>query len=569
MQETSTFDKLVKELSFGQRRELLSRIGRTAKISQEPLIEVYPEKTENRIEKTYRSLSLWRRLLLFLRALFAGKKKEEMLEELLLTRLKKQIAHQTSRLVDFKYSLFLEEMKHELEELAKAAYFFRNNIQKCLGKEKANFIAFLGSFEMVSTHERLLNEINPVKVAAEGGDKQERDIKLEMEKRLKEIIKNIPEADRNKMLTESQALSYLYSFSGFAFEEILERFGYRHFKGRLSCEFSDISRRLADLAAIMRSVVVPPSVNALKAVFLYYNEDNMEENDFNLEDELLQDFKRAEEALVKIRLFNKRIPLLPLLKIIRRDFNFTITPLEGGEDWLALYKNYWAGRLNEQYKEYINKRKIGDIEDQALQYLQVKEFPPVKYFHPKYYKPELRIRHWRSIAFLLGFTRSIYPSTMYRSLRILLVNGEFYKDSNRVEFTDCFNFLNNLGGILGVFEKKLMPPDGEYAKKLEELGKTKMNEKLELKNTQLIFNKIDSEARVILDDSFAHLQTLKLILNGILYSEMGGKYDTISNIGYIGGRENQPLLKDWEKILQVVTQGLEILNDIRAVELTM
>ena len=96
-----------------------------------------------------------------------------------------------------------------------------------------------------------------------------------------------------------------------------------------------------------------------------------------------------------------------------------------------------------------------------------------------------------------------------------------------------------------------------------------MNEKLELKNTQLIFNKIDSEARVILDDSFAHLQTLKLILNGILYSEMGGKYDTISNIGYIGGRENQPLLKDWEKILKVVTQGLEILNDIRAVELNL
>jgi hypothetical protein len=569
MGEISTFDKLVRELSYGQRKDLLERIERSAKISQEPLIDVFPEKGENRIQAAYENMSLFKKLILFLKALFAGKKKEEMLEEILLNRLKKQIAHQTNRLVDFRYSIFLEEMKNELDELAKAAYFFRNSMQKCLGKEKSNFIAFLGSFEMPSTHERLLSEINPARIMAESSEKQERNIKVETDKRLREIVNNIPEADRKRMYLESQALSYLYSFCTFPFEELLERFGYSHFKGRQTCEFSDLSKRLGDLACIMLSVVVPPTVSSLKAIFLFSSEENMEQTDFSLEDQLLNDFKRAEEALVKIRLFNRRIPLIPLLKIIRRNFNYTVTPLKGGEDWLALYKNYWVGRLDEQVKEFLDKRKINEIEKQALEYLELKEFPQIKYYHPQYYMPELRIRHWRSLGVIIGFTRTIYAAVMYRPLKILLVNGEFYKNANRVEYTDCFNFLNNLGSTLIAFEKKLLPPEGEYARKLEETAKTRKNEKLELKNTQLVFAKIDSEARVILDDTLAHLQTLKLILNGVLYSEMGGKYDTISNIGFIGGRENQLLLKDWEKILHLASAFLELLNNLRTIELSI
>ncbi len=569
MAEISTFDRLVHELSYGQRKDLLTRIERSAKISQEPLIDVFTEKGENRVQKAYERMSLFKKLKLFLKALFAGKKKEEMLEEILLNRLKKQIAHQTNRLVDFRYSIFLEEMKNELDELAKAAFFFRNIMQKCLGKEKSNFIAFLGSFEMPSTHERLLSEISPARIMAELSEKQELNIKLETEKRLREIINNIPEADRKRMYLESQALSSLYSFCTFPFEELPERFGYGHFKGRLTCEFSDLAKRLGDLASIMLSVVVPPTVGALKALFLFYSEDSMEQTDFSLEDHLLDDFKRAEEALVKIRLFNRRIPLIPLLKIIRRNFNYTISALKGGEDWLALYKNYWADRLDEQVRQYLAKKKTDDLEKQALEFLELKEFPQVKYYHPQYYGADLRIRHWRSLGVIIGFFRNIYSTVMYRPLKILLVNGEFYKNANRVEYTDCFNFLHNLGNVLSSFEKKLMPPEGEYALKFEEIAKNRKSEKVEVKDTRSVFVKIDSEARVILDDTLSYLQTLKSILNGVLYSEMGGKYDTISNLGYIGGRENQGLLKEWGKILQLVTGALELLNNLRTIELSL
>jgi len=511
---------------------------------------------------------LFKKIMLFFKALFAGKKKQEILEEVLLNRLKKQIMHQTHGLVDFKYSLFLEDMRNELDELAKSAYFFKEAMQKCFRKEKANFFAFLGSFELSSTHERLQNEVNPQRIAAETSSKEDPNIKLEMEKRLRDILNSIPEADRKKMYLDSQALFYLYSFCIYPFDGILERFNYNHFKGKLSCEFSDISKKLVDLAEIMQSVVVPPTVNALKAVFLYFNEDNLDESDFNLEDQLTEDFKRAEEALVKIRLFNKKIPLLPLLKIIKKNYCFSIEALKGGEDWLVLYKNYWITRLDDLYKEYMNKRKINSIEEEALQFLKAKEFPQVKYYHPQYYKRGLAIGHWRSLAVIKGFALSVFPGTMQRPLKILLVNGEFYKDSNRVEFTDCFNYLNNLGNTLIAFEKKLTPPEGEYALKLEEIIENQLVAKIELKNTQMLFTKIDIEARNILDQTAAYLQTLKLIINGILYSEMGVKYDTISNIGYIGGRENPLLVKEWEKILYLLAQLVEIINNIRSIELS-
>jgi hypothetical protein len=224
MEELSSFDRLVQELSLAQRKELLERIERSAKISQEPLIEILPEKTHDDIQDVYEHLSLFKKILLFIKALFAGKKKQEILEDILLNRLKKQITHQTHGLVDFKYSLFLEGIKSELDELAKAAYFFKNAMQKCLGKEKTNFIAFLGSFELPSTHERLLNEVSPRRINAEISAKEDPNIKLEMERRLNDILNNIPEADRKKTYLDSQALYYLYSFCIFPFEDILERF---------------------------------------------------------------------------------------------------------------------------------------------------------------------------------------------------------------------------------------------------------------------------------------------------------------------------------------------------------
>ena len=229
MAELSSFDRLVQELSLSQRKELLERIERSVKISQEPLITILPEKTHDDIQEVYLHLSLFKKILLFLKALFAGKKKQEILKDVLLNQLKKQIMHQTHKLVDFKYSLFLEEMKNDLDELAKAAFFFKNPMQKCFGKEKTNFIAFLGSFELPSTHERLLNEVNPQRIIAETS-KEDPNIKLEMERRLRDILNNIPEADRKKTYIDSQALFYLYSFCMFPFEEILERFNYNHFK---------------------------------------------------------------------------------------------------------------------------------------------------------------------------------------------------------------------------------------------------------------------------------------------------------------------------------------------------
>jgi len=48
---------------------------------------------------------------------------------------------------------------------------------------------------------------------------------------------------------------------------------------------------------------------------------------------------------------------------------------------------------------------------------------------------------------------------------------------------------------------------------------------------------------------------------------MGEKYDTISNIGSIGGRENLALVKSWKIVLKQIEQTLVIINEIKDLEL--
>ncbi len=77
--------------------------------------------------------------------------------------------------------------------------------------------------------------------------------------------------------------------------------------------------------------------------------------------------------------------------------------------------------------------------------------------------------------------------------------------------------------------------------------------------------KADAEAAELVQRTINSLKTLNKILNGILYSEAGGKYDTLSNLGYIGGKENDVLKKDWEKIISLSYESSTVLMELASV----
>ena len=62
------------------------------------------------------------------------------------------------------------------------------------------------------------------------------------------------------------------------------------------------------------------------------------------------------------------------------------------------------------------------------------------------------------------------------------------------------------------------------------------------------------------------LNNLVLLLGGILHGEPGARFDTLSNFGSLGGRNNRVLVTTWERALDEFSEALNMLVELKEVE---
>lgn len=62
------------------------------------------------------------------------------------------------------------------------------------------------------------------------------------------------------------------------------------------------------------------------------------------------------------------------------------------------------------------------------------------------------------------------------------------------------------------------------------------------------------------------LQSLVRVLDGILFGEAGSRYDTLSNLGSIGGRGNAQLLQALNEVLKGATATVSVVERLILLE---
>jgi hypothetical protein len=566
METTSVFDRLVEELSREERRKLLSQIEDTVVLSAEPLqAEPEPEtETEADSQLAFQNLNGFVRFLFRLKGLFSGKTGLEAYEESLLARIKKEIARRAPKIADFRHGVFLERMKTALEGLKASADFFLPYLLPPSERVRSEFIAFLARRRCEPLMKRLEDETDPRTIVTQRETATESDLKAEMDRRFLEIVGELPEEDRKALYLDCQSLDYLKAFAETDFDSIIGRFALSRLRGAVVCSFGEVAKRLLELADVLKSARLPPSKPALEALFLFAQKKELAgENE--LADFLQREFLEAENALARIREFNRNVPLDLLARVLANDCNYRPAGLTGGEDWFVLFKKYWAARLHAVFKNYVQTLRTTAVMEKAFALLGVRRFEEIKNYHPAAYDPKLVVAHWRSLSFILAFSKNMFTPKFLKSLKTLFLNGEFYKTENRIAFADVFNFLSTLGEKLLFFERRLAPA-GEIGKAMAEVRAENVPPQATLKKLEPLLKRADAEALSLTEKTIDALKTLNKILNGILFAEAGGKFDTLSNLGYVGGKENEALRKDWERIIALSYEASLVLQELVAVE---
>ena len=587
MQANTIFDRLVKDLSRDERRNMLDKMGKIFLISEEPLSESEAEQDVIDFDYVFKKLGVVSRLIIFFKALITGRTREEILEERLLADIARNIQRRYPGLMDFARAVFLPSFAEEMKVLKENIFVFLPVLGRIMGPNKTDFIAFLAGLEMPETQNRLLEETDPYNQAEKfvrrnmigiqhsvgsgavdspsTSELSDMELRKMMESSLEDILQFLPADGRAMMYGNMKLIQYLYTLSAFPFDRLVSAFSPVPELPPMACPAGRIKDLVTRLSEILHSMKISPSPVLIKAMFLFLDSEKTENTDYDLEEELSRQVKAAANAMENIREVNKKIPWVPIARYLSGNINYQCPAVGGGEDWHALLKQFWKSRIDQLHRLYVVKRKQEEIAQEIHHVLDPVPLVFAQNYTFETADGEIRGTYTLSLALLKTFFTGIFPGEINRYLKTLLIDGEFYKDDNRQEFADAYNVLLMAGVNLNNFEKRLAST-GDTGKALVTVEEEHISAAAKQKKIRNLLKNTDLDAETLIRNVQGGFQALIRVINGILYGEIGGRYDTLSNLGYLGGKSNQTYMKGLDGVLKKSKQISALLEKIFLLE---
>ncbi|TFG62012.1 MAG: hypothetical protein E4H36_09000 [Spirochaetales bacterium] len=555
MQEQSAFDRLVETLNGTERRELLSKLSAPAGNFTESLASgEVPRAEPVDISGAYHTSGFWIRIVIFIKSLLTGKDRLELFEEELLSVIAKDVERNYPGLIDYRMREFLPAFFEELDTLKTAAEALAVPLEQSYVLFRDDFIAFLAGIFLDYSQERLMNVTDPNRLAAGEKSGDEKEIRENLDLKLEEVILDIPKEERGRMFEQSKALFLLKEIVFFPYGECLKK-SY----GMLS--LGDLETALKRLASLLRSFRVPPDRRTMNALFLFYFREELQEEDSGVEEKLKRLLDKSAGFVHRIKDFNRKIPLEKLLKLLTRDINFEPEIIKGGEDWFVLYKQFWKRRLSQVLSVFFSRRKKKQLYREAAALVKLEDLPELKFYNSRTNEYGVSFTYEYSLSFILAFLKNEFNPEMNQLLKLILIDGQFYKEENRNEFTDAYNGMLRLSDQLEALDQSLSP-EGTFGRSLAQTAKEIVSLPLRKKRLSSILTAPEKDALDITDRMLKFGDSLMKVVYGILYGEVGGKYDTLSNRVHLGGKENRNILKSLAGMLEKLSVIVKLLKEI-------
>jgi hypothetical protein len=562
MSEDQTFGKLVAELPFDERMDLLDKFKSQSAVSKAPLYD--DNRHEGIIDflgEDYGHLPWFIRILYKLQGLFKGKSPKQLFDSYQVGRVGKLINNQAPGLYDYRTDLLLPGMHEKLTELRDAARFFYRVLDRSINHDKEAFYAFLASLEMGAMHQHLETHTDPDYLASHNPDVLDGPLRQLALNNLTDSIQTIGEKEKSFMYANVRSLSCLKALGAFLFDRLILNFSTtKKFQGAV-CTGRFVKDLLISLQDVLFSLKQPPSMALLESLFIFNLQNQQNELSSSVDAGMERLLAQAENSLEKIRDFNRHVPLALILRCVNRNVRVEPHDIGGGEDWFVIYRDYWKQQIDKKFDTYVRKHRYENLieifstffKEKSLNLLENAESPqnPDGFPIPNVY----------SLSCLKSFFQMTFIEDLNQYLSVILLEGIFYRKEKQSLFTESYNDILKVGDIIQHFEYKITP-EGDYGKSyFVNIGKDASPSSLKLRKRQAAIEDAVKEARQIVS------MTRKAIVNmvNILSEVIDEKADAPVNLSYISNRV-PGFTKGLPGAISQMQQFLQLLNAINDIE---
>ena len=560
----SVFDRLVSELSREQRQDMLEKLKSTVSDSgslandEEDVGEHY-DSTD--VAERIKKLGLFARFWLLIRSMFNGRPQEDILESDLLSQTAKRIGTQAPDILDPGTRQAKPGLYKRLRTLEQATRTCFEILGPATGEQKGAFLAFLLERESEEVRLRLESDMDIDRLADENPSYGDLELKRLLESNLAEIIDSMPSSVRTRMYAHAQFLDHFRRLGTFDFASVFALFHPSHGTEVENVDLALLQPSLEQLAAIGKGLRVTPGECLLESLYLFVRQEASQNESERSDEELSYRLERFGEGFREVRDFFTGTPVEALARLAVNSVHFQPETRGGGEDWFARLKQFWTGRIDGLYHSFAFERKERKLLDEATTLCGV-PVEPLSAFETEI--PGERSRFASLLGVVDSFLKLVFRPSLYPPLRTLQTKGDFYKGENRTEFNEAFETLRAATNRLKQLQTDVAT-DGVFGQRLQEIVGQGYSPDRVVELRKPVIDEVNQNAQSLVSDVVTALRSLDNVLNGMLYGEVGGSYDTLSNLSNIEGRDTDKYLRKLDNVLttlrsaeQLIARGLDL-----------
>jgi hypothetical protein len=554
MSNDTAFEKLSSSLPQYERLKLLEKIRTYPDTPEQMLISTDIESNPSeKPESIYSRLPWYKRCLFCILGFFSGKKSLDMFINFQIAEIGRGIDLIHPGVFYWQKCLLRQDCQSELKKLKEASRFFYGLFDSAISRNRGSFFVFLGSFEMSKLHAQMSEKTFPSNFAAENPGFTDTKLKQLAVNYVENEINNISEHNRDVMYEDAHMLICLKQLASYLYDRLIISFNQTAGGTEFTCPVAAVRNQIMTLNNILFSIKKTPSTTLLSAMFMFLIPDKSDDADYDTEKELQKFISHAERAVEVIRTFNQRVPLTRILRCCMCDTTYMPSEISGGEDWFILFRNKWVENVSSLFNEYIKDRLRLKIQDICTTLFGDVVIEPFENVSANDDGSAIPVDNIQSISYLLAFHKLIFMPAINVFIRPILIDGDFIKKENKIEFTEAYNVLIKLDDSIKNFTNRLRL-SGDLGKRWNQISVDIQSVTVRRRKAAAILEEINNTVDDIVSDAQKALMSLKNILEGILYPERNVLYDSLTNLAKISGKGTS--------FTEGLEQGIEKLDDI-------
>lgn len=549
-----------------ERQRLLDAIRAVSETDGAPVVAEAEPQLEA-IEEQYRKLGFFDRVRLLLTQLFSGRSRIEVLTRWATQSLAARVQQRAGDGLDAKRRVFLDPFAESIARLATALARVTNYLQVA-ANQRVDLVLRLVEAVAPSVHRELIDATSATQIMRLD-TASERELRKRLSAHMEQCMAEFGTGERQRVRQALIQADILRRLCDFGLSSILASFNGNATDRSRECAFDYVARPIERLAvefAGLHQTIDPLLIETL-VLLKEEPQDGIngqlatappegfeDAHDYPSTPEELRDavtggIQKIQTVIATLRRIGKRYPMLSIARLIHNDPWWMPEAMAPTDDWRVLYRGAFSERIQRHVLMVSLRRQISD---QLRALADVGDTRPVPV--PGLHKPGIR-GFLRAMALYLFVNRLYDPSLAL--LRLILTDGEFYKNSNRAQYNDTFGELERLPGMVTQLIKNLAPGSA-WAQALTGAG----GEQARMEVVMRVHEDIDA----MTEHAKTTLEMLVNLLGGILYAAAGSTYDTLANLGQIGGRRNAEFMDDARLVHTRMERFVGILNELIRIE---